>query len=192
LTGLGVRTVTLGRAEARYAEAAVEDAVTLFRPTGPGELELVRQSGWKRWPPRLDWQPIFYPVLNEEYAVQIARDWNAKDPATGHRGYVTRFKVRTSVLDRYEVHRVGGRVHDEYWIPAAEVEGLNDNIVGEIEVISIFTGAPPGIVARSYQGPKVCCDFEDDMGSISLACRPHGTRESRPSVTSNARPVRSV
>lgn len=86
----------------------------------------------------------------------------------GHRGYVARFKVRTSFLERYEVHRVGGRVHDEYWIPAAEVEGVNDNIVGDIEVISIFTAAPPAMVARSYQGPRLLCDFEDDMGTITL------------------------
>ena len=58
----------------------MDDLVTLFRPTRPTELGLVRQSGYGRWPPRLHWQPIFYPVLNQEYAVQIARDWNAKDP----------------------------------------------------------------------------------------------------------------
>ena len=128
--------------ETQYPGAVVDDLVTLFRPTGPTELGLVRESGYKRWPPRLDWQPIFFPVLNEEHAVQIARDWNAKDPGTGHRGYVTRFRVRRSFLDRYEVHRVGARVHEEYWIPAKDLEKLNDNIVGVIEVIAEFDGAP--------------------------------------------------
>ncbi|MDG9666544.1 hypothetical protein ONV78_02275 [Hahella sp. CR1] len=47
---------------------------TLFRPTGPNELALVEESGFKRWPPRLSEQPIFYPVCNEDYARQIARD----------------------------------------------------------------------------------------------------------------------
>src|SRR6266545_4345683 len=41
--------------------------------------------------PRLPEQPIFYPVLNEQYATQIARDWNVKDSGAG---YVTRFHVR--------------------------------------------------------------------------------------------------
>ena len=93
--------------------------ITLYRPTGPHELRLVAESGYRAWPPRLSWQPIFYPVLNEEYAAQIARDWNARDPATGYRGFVTRLTVRQEFLARYEVHRVGGRLHDEYWIPIA-------------------------------------------------------------------------
>lgn len=48
------------------------DTVTLWRPTGPAELALVEASGWRQWPPRLPDQPIFYPVLNEEYATMIA------------------------------------------------------------------------------------------------------------------------
>ena len=52
------------------------DIVTLYRPVGSKELELINESDWKKFPPRLYWQPVFYPVLNEEYAIQIARDWN--------------------------------------------------------------------------------------------------------------------
>jgi hypothetical protein len=110
-------------------------STTLWRPTGPAELELVRATGWRRWPPRLPDQPIFYPVLNEDYAVTIARDWNV--PHSGA-GYVTRFQVRTAFLDRYEVHQVGGRTILEYWIPAQELEEFNDNLVGEIEVVHEF------------------------------------------------------
>lgn len=51
-----------------------EETVTLYRPTGPEELELVRASGFRRWPPRLPEQPIFYPVTNGAYARQIARN----------------------------------------------------------------------------------------------------------------------
>ncbi len=60
----------------------------LYRPVGPAELELIRQSGYRAFPPRLPEQPIFYPVLTEDYAVKIARDWNV--PASGA-GFVTRF-----------------------------------------------------------------------------------------------------
>src|SRR5258707_12603151 len=87
------------------------------------------------FPPRLFWQPIFYPVLNEAYAIQIARDWNARD---GNSGYVTRFQVRTDFLRRYEVHQVGSALYQEYWIPAEELEEFNRNIVGKIEVIAEF------------------------------------------------------
>lgn len=57
-------------------------ATVLWRPTGPSELDLVRRSGWRRWPPRLPDQPIFYPVLTEDYAIRIARDWNAPHSGT--------------------------------------------------------------------------------------------------------------
>ncbi|HVU60343.1 MAG TPA: ADP-ribosylation/crystallin J1 [Mycobacteriales bacterium] len=112
-----------------------EETVVLWRPTGPNELRLVEESGWRRWPPRLPEQPIFYPVLSEEYATKIARDWNVK--ASGA-GYVTRFRVRRAFLDRYEVHQVGGRDILEYWIPAEDLDEFNDNIVGEIELVSTF------------------------------------------------------
>jgi hypothetical protein len=117
------------------------DDVVMYRPTGPEELALVKASGWRRWPPRLPGQPIFYPVTNAEYAVQIARDWNV--PASGY-GAVTRFRVRASFLEPYPVQTVGGRGHTEWWIPAEDLESLNDNIVGLIELIHEFRGTANG------------------------------------------------
>jgi hypothetical protein len=115
-----------------------EDAetVTLWRPTGPEELALVEASGWREWPPRLPSQPIFYPVLNEEYATKIARDWNVL--ASGS-GFVTRFRVRKSFLDNYEVRQAGGQTILEYWIPADDLPALNANIVGQIEVVAEYS-----------------------------------------------------
>lgn len=110
--------------------------VTLWRPTGPEELRLVEATGWRRWPPRLPEQPIFYPVLNEDYAIRIARDWNV--PASGV-GYVTRFQVKADFLDRYPVQQAGGQTILEYWIPAEDLEEFNDNIVGLIEVTKTYT-----------------------------------------------------
>jgi len=54
------------------------EPLTLYRPVGPKELAPIEASGWKEFPPRLPGQPIFYPVTNEEYATQIARDWNVR------------------------------------------------------------------------------------------------------------------
>jgi len=111
------------------------ESVELFRPTGPEEIELVRATGSTRWPPRLPDQPIFYPVLNEDYATRIARDWNVKASGVG---YVTRFRVRKAFLDNYAVQQVGGETILEYWIPAEDLELLNDNIVGTIDEIARF------------------------------------------------------
>jgi len=117
----------------------VNELVTLFRPVGKNELKLIAESDYRRFPPRLPDQPIFYPVTNEEYATQIARDWNAKHNAD-RVGYVTRFAVRRVFLSRYETKVVGGRIHEEYWIPADDLEEFNDNIVGLIEVIAEYEG----------------------------------------------------
>lgn len=115
--------------------------ITLYRPVGAKELELIAESDYLAFPPRLYFQPIFYPVMNEEYATQIARDWNTKDEASGYVGYVTSFEVSSDYLSKFEVQVVGAAdVHQEYWIPAEELEEFNKNILGKIEVISTFVG----------------------------------------------------
>jgi hypothetical protein len=61
-------------------------------------------------------------VLTEEYATQIARDWNTKDEASGYEGYVLKFEVQSAFPSRYEFHTVGDTSHREYWIPAEDFE----------------------------------------------------------------------
>jgi predicted GIY-YIG superfamily endonuclease len=106
-----------------------EETVTLYRPVGPKELELVKKSKWKKFPPRLPEQPIFYPVTSEEYANKIARDWNVKASGSGH---VLEFYVKKSFLDNYPIQTVGGNSHQEYWIPAEELEDFNAALLGKI------------------------------------------------------------
>lgn len=96
---------------------------------------MIEKASMRAFPPRLPEQPIFYPVLSEEYAVKIARDWNV--PASGA-GFVTRFEVRSDFIARYEVREAGGRTHLEYWIPAEDLAALNEAIVGQIEVVFEF------------------------------------------------------
>ncbi|MFN3549726.1 MAG: ADP-ribosylation/crystallin J1 [Mesorhizobium sp.] len=111
------------------------DTITSWRPVGPKELALVRESGMRSFPPRLPDQPIFYPVLSEDYAIRIARDWNV--PQSGA-GFVTRFEVRSDFLAQYQAQEAGGRALREYWIPAEELEAFNAAIVGPIEVVKEF------------------------------------------------------
>ena len=117
----------------------MEETTVLYRPIGQQELNLIDASGFTAFPPRLPEQPIFYPVLNETYAAQIARDWNAKHNSPKV-GYVTRFSVRTDYLHQFEIHTVGAAIHQEYWIPAEALDEFNLNIVGKIEVIAEFRG----------------------------------------------------
>ena len=114
----------------------------LFRPVGQREYELIEATGFRRFPPRLPEQPFFYPVTNEEYAAQIARDWNANDEMSGWTGYVLRFQVLSDFLQKYPIRTVGSTLHQEYWIPADELDKFNDQIEGTIETIARFRGEP--------------------------------------------------
>ena len=104
----------------------------------PGELALIRESGFAAFPPRLPEQPIFYPVLTRAYAEQIARDWNSKDASTGHQGFVVQFEVDSAYLSQFEPKQVGDVNHVEYWVPAAQLSEFNGKIVGPISVVAQF------------------------------------------------------
>ena len=116
------------------------ETIKLYRPVGLKELELIRWSEWKKFPPRLEWQPIFYPVLNEPYASQIAREWNTKDEFSGYCGVVTAFDLLKEHFLKYNVQEVGGVIHQELWVPAEELEDFNKHIVGNIRVIAGYFG----------------------------------------------------
>lgn len=113
-----------------------EQTTILYRPVNQTELDLIEQSGWKQFPPRLPEQPIFYPVMNEAYAIQITREWNV--PAYGI-GYVTRFAVDTDYLQQFNIENVGAEMHNELWVPAEELETFNAHIIGLIELTHTYT-----------------------------------------------------
>jgi hypothetical protein len=113
---------------------------TLFRPIGLQELALLWDSGMREFPPRLIQQPIFYPVVNVEYARQIARDWNTPDANSGFAGFVTRFDVSSTYLTKYELHTAGSSAHREYWIPAREMSAFNKAVNGLISVEEAYFG----------------------------------------------------
>jgi hypothetical protein len=113
---------------------------TLYRPIGLKELELIHASGMNKFPPRLEWQPIFYPVMNSEYAEQIALDWNTKDEFSGYAGFVTAFDLAEEYLKKYEVQNVGGFIHNELWVPSEDLEEFNQHIIGGICLIKKYMG----------------------------------------------------
>jgi hypothetical protein len=114
--------------------------VILHRPVGLEEMRLLVESDLRSFPPRLPAQPIFYPVLTPEYAVEIARDWNTKDSASGFAGYVTRFEIPDAYAVRFDRRRVGAHRHEELWVPAAELERFNSRITAPIAVTEAFFG----------------------------------------------------
>jgi hypothetical protein len=115
------------------------EQTVLYRPVGAAELALI-VADFAGFPPRLPEQPIFYPVLDEGYAHEIASEWNTRDERSGFVGYVTRFRMQAGFLAAYPIQVVGSSLHREYWIPAEDIEHFNRAIVGKIEVIAEYHG----------------------------------------------------
>ncbi len=107
----------------------------LYRPVGQAELDLIAKSDYLKYPPRLPEQPIFYPVLNEKYAYEITEKWNKKSADSGYAGYVTTFEINDEYISQYDIQTVGASYHQEFWIPAEELENFNQHIIGQIRVI---------------------------------------------------------
>lgn len=112
----------------------------LYRPVGLDEMNKIIDCKGKRFPERFKEQPIFYPVTNLEYARKIAKDWNRNDQNSGYVGYVTKFEINDKYIENFKVQNVGGRIHNEYWILAEELENFNNQIVGKIEIKEAYYG----------------------------------------------------
>ena len=112
--------------------------VTLYRPVGQAELDLIREVGMRAFPARLPDQPIFYPVTNQHYAEQIARDWNTKDERSDYTGYVLSFAIDAEYLSQFPVKTVGAKEHTEYWIPAERLQEFNQHIIGVIQILAVY------------------------------------------------------
>ncbi|MBA4384358.1 MAG: hypothetical protein C0410_06455 [Anaerolinea sp.] len=110
----------------------------LYRPIGKAERQLVIDSKYQCFPPRLEEQPIFYPVLNERYAEEIASKWNVKDKSSGNKGYITKFEVDDVYISQFQIQTVGASYHQEFWIPAEELGNFNNHIIGIIEIIKSY------------------------------------------------------
>lgn len=113
----------------------------LYRPVGLRELELIAASGYTEYPPRLPWQPVFYPVLTPEYARAIITQWNSREAEAGHAGFITEFDVADEFVSRYQVQQLGGgATYRELWVPADELGEFNRHLLGPIRVVESVYG----------------------------------------------------
>ena len=113
---------------------------TLYRPVGEKEMILIAESNFKKFPPRLDWQPIFYPVLNEKYAIEISSQWNTNDAFGNYLGFVTKFEITEEEFLKHKIENVGAEHNDELWVLAEDLETFNNSIIGYIEITKVHIG----------------------------------------------------
>lgn len=110
----------------------------LYRPVGLKELDLIARANFKAFPPRLPVQPIFYPVLNFEYAQKIAQDWNTK--SNSFAVFVTKFEIENNYVKKFPVQTVGSTISQELWVPAEELAEFNRHIISKIQVVAAYYG----------------------------------------------------
>jgi len=131
----------------------------------------------KEFPPRFPEQPIFYPVLHQTYAAQIAHKWNTKS-APGFAGYVTRFNVSRSYANKFNIQTVGSSTHQELWVPAEQVPEFNSQIVGVIRTVEAYFGpefvgfVPDNFGLRSKNATEqfVCLAKTFDYSGMDFVC----------------------
>jgi hypothetical protein len=112
-----------------------ETVITLWRPVGPTELELIAATGMGHFPSvarATDLLSCPHGSLCHEHRAGLKRAtrWRIRHPV---------LQVRAAFLARYEIKEAGGRDHREYWIPAEDLPACDEAIVGEIEVTAEFS-----------------------------------------------------
>jgi hypothetical protein len=108
----------------------------LYKPLSPTQLAAVIRANWLSFSPDTPGQKIFYPKLHLDYAEKIARQWDAIEYSVG---FVVRFIVPSTFINRYDLQSVGYDEHSEYKVPIDELELFNHQIMGKIELVSAFT-----------------------------------------------------
>lgn len=112
----------------------------LYRPVGFKEVDLILNTGNRSFPVRLPEQPFFYPVLNYDYAREIAENWNTKDEMSGYAGYIIEFEANSEYISKFETHIVGASRHKELWVPAEELDVFNKHINGNMFIAAAYYG----------------------------------------------------
>lgn len=149
--------------------------IKLYRPVGIKELNLILNTGCRRYPERLPTQPIFYPVLNQEYASEIAEKWNIKDSNSGYVGYVTEFNINEEYIGKYEPRIVGASRHKELWVPAELLSEFNMQIIPTILISHAFygeqfTGKCDEVSGENYVEQFVWLKKLKDFNPMDFSC----------------------
>ena len=106
----------------------------LYRPLSAEEYRAVEEKGF---PPRSEEQPLFTALLSEEGATQIARHMRIAKTAE-NLIYVVSFLVDDAYIRQFPVQHANERNRRALWIPADEVDILNQHLIGKIRLIASY------------------------------------------------------
>ena len=109
----------------------------LYRPLNAEEYRAVEARCFRGFPPRAEDQPLFTALLSEEGASQIARHMRiAKE--SENVVYVVSFLVEDAYIRQFPVQHMEERDRRALWLPAEEVDILNQHLIGNIRVVAAY------------------------------------------------------
>lgn len=109
----------------------------LYRPLNAEEFHAVEARSFRGFPPRSDEQPLFTALLSEEGASQIAKHMRIAKEAE-NTVYVVSFLVEDAYIRQFPVQHAEERNRRALWLPAEEVDILNQHLIGTIRVIASY------------------------------------------------------
>lgn len=123
-----------------YCRKNGDKDMKLYRPVGLYEMSKILDLKGEEFPKEFFNHSLCRVIVNLDYALKVARDWNAKDRNSGYAGFVIEFEVNKSFIDNYTVQCVGKNNGLEYLIPANQISIFNYNIKGKIKIQDAFFG----------------------------------------------------
>ena len=109
----------------------------LYRPLDAEEYQALKERSFHGFPPRTGEQPIFTALLSEEGATQIARHMRISKQ-TDHTVYVVCFLVDDAYIRQFPVQHAHERDRRALWIPAEELDILNQHLIGDVRVLASY------------------------------------------------------
>ena len=109
----------------------------LYRPLNAEEYHEVEALQFQGFPPRTEEQPLFTALLSEEGASQIARHMRIAKQKENI-VYVVSFLVDDAYIRQFPVQHSDERNRRALWIPADEMEILNQHLIGSIRVLASY------------------------------------------------------
>ena len=110
----------------------------LYRPLSAEEYNAVAEKGFRGFPPRSAEQPLFAALLSQTGAKKIARHMRIEKQAE-HTAYVVSFLVDDAYIRQFPVQQDDEPDFRALWIPAEDVEILNQHLIGKIRIIERYT-----------------------------------------------------
>ncbi len=110
----------------------------LYRPLSAEEYRQIESMEFKGFPARSAGQPLFTALLSHEGASGIARHMRIEKQSE-HKVYVVGFLVEDAYIRQFPVQNTDQPERRALWIPAEEIEILNQHLVGKIRMLDCFT-----------------------------------------------------